>query len=196
MSYGGDKYKAWHWGKESEGSQEWDDPDVDSVLWNPDGVVIETGRLKEIHIREPHKRTDTVIKLSVDEANASHLVFDPDHPNQRMYIFSHVDFTKKMKKDYLNNPKRSKYYNKMPLSKAAKLVGGHHDSDYPNVSVVPIGILTHVVYATEKEGDGFSLYIHKMGEETGRPPALTMDSKGRLWIAGGDYVVVEAGITN
>ena len=72
----------------------------------------------------------------------------------------------------------------------------HATDDYPDIKVKPIGILRNVVYATPKKGDGFSLYIHEMGEETGIKPALCVDKTGRLWIIGGDYTCPVPGITN
>ncbi len=195
---GAELFEEWHWGIPHQGVSEWQDEQVDGMI-GPDGLLIETGRLVELHFREPHKRKDTVIRLNRTEANGSHLAFDPDHPHQRLYIFSHPKFAERMHKRFLQNNsfKKNSRYQAMPLKKAAKIVGGRHaTSDYPKVDVVPIGILTHVVYATEKKGDGFSFYIHKMGEETGIKPALTIDQRGRMWIAGGNYTSPTPGITD
>ena len=100
---------------------------------------------------------------------------------------------KEMKtKLYLRNPS-SKY----SLAEVAESVGGRHATDdYPDIQVLPIGIMTHVVYATEKKGDGMSFYIHHMGEESGIQPALAVDSRGRLWVAGGNYTSPTPGITD
>ena len=78
------------------------------------------------------------------------------------------------------------------------MVGGRHakKDDYPNVKVRPIGILTNVVYGTEKQGDGYSFYIHHMGEESGIQPALGVDRRGRLWVLGGNYTSPTPGITD
>jgi hypothetical protein len=191
-------FADWHWGIPHENVSDWQDEQVDGMI-GPDGMVIETGRLVELHFREPHKRKDTVIRLNRKEANGSHLAFDPEHPHQRLYIFSHPKFAERMHKRFLQNPKYKKNsrYQMMPLAKAAKTVGGRHaTSDYPKINVSPVGILTHVVYATEKTGDGFSFYIHKMGEESGVKPALTIDQRGRMWIAGGNYTSPNPGITD
>ena len=195
---GAELYEEWHWGIPHQGVVNWNDPDVDAQL-SDDGIVIETGRLVELHFREPSRRKDTVVRLNTEEANGSHLVFDPDHPNHRLYIFSHPKFAKRMHKKYRQQGgyRGNSKYQPLPLKKAAKLVGGKHASDdYPAIDVVPIGILTHVVYATEKKGDGYSFYIHKMGEESGIKPALTIDDRGRLWIAGGNYTSPTPGITD
>jgi hypothetical protein len=198
VTKGNELYKKWHWGVDATVIKDWNDPDVDSVL-GPDNIVIETGRLVELHFREPHKRKDTIVKLDKDEANGSHLVFDPDHHSNRLYIYSQDGFKERMRERYLSNGtyKGRSRYQDMPLKNAAKIVGGRHATDdYPNLDVVPIGILTHVVYATEKTGDGYSFYIHKLGEESGINPALTISEDGRLWIAGGNYTSPEAGITD
>lgn len=195
---GADQYAEWHWGVPHSGTVDWKDDDVDGNL-HGSGDLIETGRLVELHYREPHKRKDTVMKLKRNEANGSHLAFDPSHPHQRLYIMSHPSFAERMRKKYLENPsfESGSRFQPMLLSKAAKMVGGRHGtSDYPPVSVVPLGMLTHVVYATEKKGDGYSFYIHKLGEESGVTPALTIDNQGRLWIAGGAYTSPTPGITD
>jgi hypothetical protein len=61
------------------------------------------------------------------------------------------------------------------------------ESAASHVHASPVGILTHVVYATDKKGDGYSFYIHKLGEESGLRPCLAVDGQGRMWIAGGNY---------
>jgi hypothetical protein len=177
-------YSDWHWGIAPKTIIDWDDPDL------PEGEVIECGRLVELHYREPGQRKDTVMKMSRKEANGSHLVYDPNHPYGRLYILSHADFTDRMKKKYRNNPnfENGTKYREAALTDLARAVGGRHATgDYPDVDAAPVGILTHVVYATEKKGDGYSFYIHKLGEESGVRPCLAIDAKGRLWIVGGNY---------
>jgi hypothetical protein len=186
-------YEEWHWGIPYKQKVDWNDPDL------PDGDLIECGRLCELHIREPGQRKDTVLKLSRAEANGSHLCFDPEHPNGRLYILSHTDFAEKLKTKYRKNPQYvgGSKYRPMLLSELARGVGGRHGtSDYPEVEAAPIGVLTHVVYATEKKGDGYSFYIHKMGEESGIRPYLAVDGQGRAWIVGGSYSCPTPGITN
>jgi hypothetical protein len=86
-------YEEWHWGIPHKQVVEWNDADL------PEGDLIECGRLVEVHIREPGQRKDTIIKLARKEANGSHLCFDPNHPNQRLYILLHGEFREKMKKE-------------------------------------------------------------------------------------------------
>jgi hypothetical protein len=183
-AHGEKKYSDWHWGIAPKSVIDWEDPDL------PEGEVIECGRLVELHYREPGMRKDTVMKLTRKEANGSHLVFDPEHPYGRLYILSHTDFSDRMKKKYRQNPnyESGTKYREASLTDLARAVGGRHAvDDYPDVEAAPVGILTHVVYATEKKGDGYSFYIHKLGEESGVRPCLCIDKKGRLWIVGGNY---------
>lgn len=190
---GKDTYRDWHWGINPQTVIEWDDPDY------PPGDLVECGRLVELHIREPDKKRDTVIRLTKKERDGSHLVFDPNHPNQRLYILSHPDFMARMRGTYRKNPdfKGGSKYRAMPLAEIAKAVGGRHGrGDYGDIVAAPMGVLTHVVYATEKQGDGFSNYIHKLGEESGIRPALAADNGGRLWVVGGNYTSPTPGITD
>lgn len=190
---GKDTYRDWHWGIAPKQVITWNDPDY------PEGELVECGRLVELHIREPGQKRDTVIRLTKKERDGSHLVFDPNHPNQRLYILSHPDFMARMRAAYRKNPdyKGGSKYRAMPLAEIAKAVGGRHGGrDYADIIAAPMGILTHVVYATEKQGDGFSNYIHKLGEESGIRPALSSDNDGRLWIVGGNYQSPNPGITD
>ena len=68
--------------------------------------------------------------------------------------------------------------------------------DYEDIFVQPIGIMTNVVYACEKKGDGYSFYIHALGEESGIRPVLGMADDGSLWFAGGNYTAPIQGITD
>ena len=183
-AFGEKAYSDWHWGIPPEKVVEWDDPDL------PKNEVIECGRLVELHFREPGMRKDTVVKLTRKEANGSHLVYDPAHPYGRLYLLLHPEFANRMLKKYRNNPnyEGGTKYREAMLADFARAVGGRHATpDYPDVEAAPIGILTHVVYATEKKGDGYSFYIHKMGEESGVRPCLCIDDQGRMWLAGGAY---------
>ena len=142
----------------------------------------------------PARRKDTQITLTQGESERSHLTFDPAHEYERLYVVLPADVTRKMKATYWDmNP-----FAIQPLGQIAKFTGGRHgtERDYPKLMVKPIGICTAVVYATEKTGDGFSYYIHRLGEETGVRPCLCIDETGRLWFAGGAYTSPTAGITD
>ena len=196
-------YEEWHWGVPSSGRTDWKDADIDHALAihaksnkkNPkaEPSLVECGRLVEVHFREPGKRKDTIIRLTREEANGSHLCFDPNHPAQRLYMLCSPKFRDRIKQSFLRNPQ----YQSVGLSELARIAGGRHAlRDYANVSAMPLGVCTHVVYACDKKGDGYSFYIHKLGEETGINPLVAADAKGRLWMAGGDYTVPNPGITN
>jgi hypothetical protein len=183
-----EKYTVWHWGVGPVRHQSWSDPDY------PKGEVIECGRLVELRVKENGKRSLTHIKLTNAEANGSHLGFDPHHKYERLYVFSHPDFASKMRQKY---GARANPGSAPTLNELAERAGGHHAlRDYPKVRAADIGELRHVIYACEKKGDGYSFYIHEMGEEGGVKPRLCVDGKGRCWIVGGDYRVLEPGITN
>lgn len=67
----------------------------------------------------------------------------------------------------------------------------------PKGPLVQLGKLEAVVYATNKQGDGYSHYEHAFGEEGGRKPDLAVDlDTGRLHIVGGSYRVEERGIVD
>ena len=184
-----DVYKKWHWGIEHATEKEVDDPDLPDTL-------VEAGRLVEIHYRptdQNPKRKDKIFKLPKSQANNSHLAFDPKHPHERLYIILDPRTRKKVKTQFWTDSS----WTPKPLSEIAPVVGGRHGTeDYPDVEVKPIGVMTAVVYATEKRGDGYSFYIHKMGEESGIQPALACDKKGRLWVVAGNYTSPTPGITD
>lgn len=190
-----EEFKKWHWGLEHVNVVDVEDPDLPDEL-------IECGRLAEIRVRIPSSdvkanrssRKDTQITLTQAESERSHLAFDPAHPSERLYTVLPADVLRKMKTTYYDlNP-----FAEQKLGVIAKFTGGRHgtERDYPSVMVKPIGICSAVVYATEKTGDGFSYYIHRLGEETGVRPCLCIDKKGRLWFAGGAYTSPTPGITD
>lgn len=194
-----DAFKKWHWGLGHVNVVDVEDPDLPDEL-------IECGRLAEIRVHIPQhgvlqngtksaaRRKSAQITLEQSESQRSHLAYDPNHPYERLYVVLPSDVQRKMKQTYYNqNP-----FAAQPLSDIARFTGGRHGTpnDYPNVMVKPIGICTALVYATEKTGDGFSYYIHRLGEETGVRPCVCIDSKGRLWFAGGAYTSPTPGITD
>lgn len=186
-------YRAWHWGNPHEEEIDWADPDY------PDELV-ECGRLWEFHY------VPTVGRLTPGQAEASgiqveipepyrrdcHLAFDAQHPVQRLYFcLSRAAMSQARRKFWRD---RANWHR---LDGMARIAGGRHGrmGDYPEVYVQPVGRLTHVVYATLKGDDGPTAYIHRMGEKGGVAPILSVDSHGRLWVAGGSYAAPEQGIT-
>lgn len=84
------------------------------------------------------------------------------------------------------------------LAELAEAVGGKQNAwSYPKVRVSPIGPVDYVIYYTHKKGekpDSHAYYEHEYGEVTGLRPWLAIDTKGRLWFAGGNYTTTPAGI--
>ncbi|MDP3772635.1 MAG: hypothetical protein Q8Q85_00025 [Gemmatimonadales bacterium] len=178
-------FSDWHWGLPATRMFEWPDPDY------PDHLV-ECGRLVELRVRMPGQRRSTSIALAEKEAQQSHLCFDLDHPAQRLYICSSPAVRAESRARFWTGSDMATW----DLGDLAAAVGGRQATDdYPPVKVRPIGILSKVLYATSKKGDGPSIYVHTMGEEGGLPPALAVDSRGRFWIAGGSYTCPSPGIT-
>ena len=195
---GREAYTKWHWGIDPVEQVNVSPPSVvtskaDKKKWR-DMKLVECGRLVEIHIAPLSgnvKRRDKVIKLNRKNSNQCHLAFDTEHENQRLYFILNTATKEKMRKDLSND------YDKLPLQELAEIVGGRHASDdYETIMVQPIGVMTNVVYATEKKGDGYSFYIHTLGEESGIQPLLAMANDGSLWFAGGNYTSPVAGITD
>lgn len=82
-----------------------------------------------------------------------------------------------------------------PILDIAVDVGGRQAKfPYPDIDVISLGVLTHVVYLTEKRGDDVSEYKHQMGEHGGISPELCVDADGYLHIVGGSYSVPNRGI--
>lgn len=197
MSRTAREYRRWTWGLDHHDVVRLDNPDLDAHL-GPRHEYVACGRLCEIHYREPGKSSDTIVRLSVDEANKSLLMFDPSHRHQRLYFHLAPSVRKKFKRKYSDKAP----YQYMNAARAAHIVGGRHGlrsnpgRDYPDIDVMPIGMWTAVVYAVEKNGDNFSKYIHKMGEESGLRPALGVSRRGDLYALGGNYTCPAAGITD
>ena len=196
LQKGIDAYRDWHWGIEPDRAVNWDDSDIPEFL-------IECGRLIRIYIRPPqvqgnrkHPRRikDTSITFSRKVAERSHLAYDPDHPDQRLYILIDPQACEALAERFWDQ-------NSMPemnLNDLAAILGGRHGRrrDYPDIQVKPIGAVTAIAYFTNKEGDGPSYYVHVMSENSQMPPALACDESGRLWLAGSTYTVPTPGITD
>lgn len=171
-------------------------------------LLIECGRLVRLHIRapssqegrarHPRRRRDTRIEFSRAISNKSHVAFDPDHPDERLYLLVAPNAQRELKRNFWDRNTMQP----MSLSEVALIAGGRHARrDYPNVLVKPLGVITAVVYFTHKKGDenpadDRSYYIHKMAEISGKFPFLCVDNRGRLWLAGGNYTSPTPGITD
>lgn len=191
-------FKKWHWNIEPEHLVSLEDGDPRYPEW-----LTECGRLVEIHLFVPgnsqRRARRSVLKLNAKEREGSHLAYDKEHPSDRLYVLSDPAFKARMKRKYRRNPQYAggTPFDSTNLNDMSELVGGRHGTDdYPDIDVVPMGIVEALVYGTEKKGDGYSWYIHKMGEESGIKPAMGVATDGTLWLAGGNYTAPVPGITD
>lgn len=164
----------------------------------------EIGRLMELRILRPSEDEDgneedeeIAIEIDPDSVNDCHVIYDLDHPKDRLYLWlnkTSLQDLKKIYNDLEDNPEK--------LNSMAKDVGGHHSrkSDYPKIKAKPLGYLKEIIYYAHKKGhdDGVgSGYVHEMGEEKGGiQPLVAISEDGFLWILGGTYTCPYAGITN
>ena len=196
MKKGFQAYDDWHWGVPSTRVVDWADPDFPDLL-------IECGRLVRMHVRtpaepgarrHPRRKRDSMIEFSHSVSKNSHVAYDPDHPEERLYFLVEDSVRPTLAQKLF----RENHLEPMPLSYLASMAGGRHSKrkDYPEVMVKPVGVLTALVYFTNKKGDGHSYYIHQMGELSHNFPFLACDSTGRLWVAGGNYRSPTPGITD
>lgn len=185
----------WHWGVGPSKVLDVKDPQIPAVM------LIECGRLIRLHVRVPqdgkvHPRRvrDAMIEFSKQVSRDAHLAYDPDHPDERLYILLPESARRVLKQRFWDENRASA----VNLNQLALAIGGRHGkrADYPSVLVKPVGILTAVVYYTNKKGDGPSYYIHKIAELSSLFPALAIDQRGRLWIAGGNTTAPTPGITD
>lgn len=153
-------------------------------------TLIGMGKLHELHIEPLDGGHPEILDFTDDPGWAA---YDPVHTNQRIYLVLPRGQRRAMRELYLGDSDGDRWH----LSALARTVEGRHaDTDYPDVMVHPIGVLSHIVYFTEKVGDGLSEYIHEFGEESGHRPLLAVDDRGRLWLASGNYTSPYAGITD
>ena len=134
----------------------------------------------------------------------SYVIFDRKHKNHRIYINIAPHLKKDTKKIYQSISSEPILLKNVVRSQYEKEPQGRHDrsKDYPNIKVKPIGFVTDLIYKTRKNGHGLSEYIHAFGEPYGSfkrwtsRPILSVDQKGNLWLAGGNYKCPYAGISN
>lgn len=197
---GAEDYSNWHWGEPTTRVLDWKDPDYPDML-------VGCGKLVRLQIRAPHatnhvknnrshprRQQDTQIQFSRAVSSGSYLAFDPNHPNQRLYLCIAGPAMAQLEATFWAS-------NSMPpmrLGDVAGMVGGRHGNprDYPEIPVKPIGILTAIVYQTTKKGDGLSYYIHQVGEISKLFPVICCDEQGRLWIAGANTTSPTPGVTD
>jgi hypothetical protein len=179
------RFTSSHWGIPPTAVYDIDDPDL------PDELVM-MGHLREIQLVDADGD-----KLRMDwfPKKGCILAFSADN-REHLYLICDEKTQKRNRKLLRKkNPDGSGDYYR--LTDLAKHAGGRQAKwDHAPVDVQLLGTATDVVYATDKAGDGFSEYIHALGEETGVQPYVTVDRRGRLWFAGGNYTVPDEGITD
>ena len=194
-----ERFKRWHWGKAPTHQIKIDDPRF------PD-EMIEIGRLMELRFNRPEevknnpkkvKETPMSIELDEQSVNECYVVFDHNHPKDRIYFILNENAMQDLMDIYEELDDEP-----VDMNELASKVGGHHSkmNDYPNTLVKPLGYLSDLVYYTHKVGDDDGVgsgYIHKMGEEKGGvEPIIAVSEDGNLWLLGGSYYCPVAGITN
>lgn len=194
-------FAKWHWGIEPQRVVDWNDPDYPPTL-------IECGRLIRIqvraprssgHVRHPRRQRDIAIDFARSTSDRSHLAYDPDHPDGRLYTLIPASARQALAQRFWH----MNHVDPVALNYLASIAGGRHGrrSDYPSVLVKPVGVVTALIYYTHKKGDENpndprSHYIHQVGELSSIMPILGCDRRGRLWLAGGHYRTPTPGITD
>ena len=192
-----ERFKRWHWGIEPTHQL-----DVSDDRY-PD-EMIEIGRLMELIVSRPtnnksNPKKEEKVSIEVDQKsiNECYVVFDNNHPKDRIYFILNEECLEGMREIYNDLPDEPE-----DLNLLANTVGGHHSdlNDYPMIYAKPIGYLTDLVYYTHKSGDDDGIgsgYIHAMGEEKGGiEPLIAVSEDGHIWMLGGTYTCPNAGITN
>jgi hypothetical protein len=176
------RYIGAHWGNEPGEIIRWQDPQV------PD--CTQMGRLMELHVVTLDGEAGVL-----DFPAGCHLAWDPGHSVDRLHLLcvgAHVGAVRAQVERAV-----AAGWALQTLGSLAKQAGGRHaEHPYPHLRALDLGEVTHVVYATDKAGDGPSEYIHAFGEESGIRPRLAADVEGRLWLVGGNYTVPDEGITD
>lgn len=204
LATGSKRFENWHWGIGPARVLDWNDPDYPKML-------VECGRLIRLHVRapdnspghpghtHPRRKRDTMIELSRTASECSHVAFDPEHTDERLYLLVEPKACETLGKRFWHEND----FRPMDLNSLAAIAGGRHGkrADYPKIMVKPVGVLTAVVYYTHKKGDENpgnprSFYIHAVGELSSHYPILCCDERGRLWLAGGNYRSPDPGITD
>jgi len=181
------RYRSYHWGFGPGNTVRINDDTL------PDELV-EMGALRWLWVTLPNGEE---VELGFPEGGW--VAIDVKHPVDRLYLPVPKQTMRALKRRYWD--RRTEEWE---LAALADAVGGRQAGyDYPSVTVAPIGVVTDVIYLTSKRGDGSpedpqdgapSEYIHAFGEESGVPPVLAVDGRGRLHLAGGNYTVPRAGI--
>ncbi len=185
-----DHYTRLHWGRTPARIIRIDDPLL------PDSARM--GELVGLYLRDGN---DDYVGIEFPR-EGSHLAVH--EPTERLFMVLPDAYMREVRDNYREQVRRFPHARLKLADLAAGAPGvqnrrhpwGDDFEPWPNVTVVPLGVVTHILYHTNKVGDGDSTYIHEFGEVSGKRPVLGADSTGRLWLAGGDYTTPEEGITN
>lgn len=177
------RYESAHWGKPPAWTKRVSHPELAERQH-----VVQMGELLTLEYREPSTRRLHTLEFAPGTA---HLAFTPDKA-ERLVVLTSAEDRKAAAAMCRDLAPRSPWE---ALPDVAADVGGRQATfTSPDVAVREVGRLTRVVYRTDKEGDGESDYVHRMGEEGGIEPVLCVDARGYLYLAGGSYRVPDRGI--
>jgi len=182
-----ERYTSSHWGLEPAAAYEFEDKHLPAEL-------TEMGKLAELGVEIEKDGELWLYPIKFAPRDTNIVAFSPDEA-ERLYLVLDKQTRKRTRRDM----RASRVGYKSLRGVAEKIGGRQAEYPYPSVRVQPIGPLVHVVYSTNKQGDGPSQYIHTFGkDEDGETelPWLCIDKEGRLWLAGGGYTVPDAGITD
>jgi len=163
-----------------------------------------------IHVDDPlvpdASAMGALVALYLVDGDGEHVALDfPEHgsflavhePTERLYMIAPQTFRRQCKREF-DRLVRDVPQARVTLPELAAAAPGvqARKGGWPRIDATALGITTHILYFTDKQGDGPSTYIHAFGEESGRRPLLAADYTGRVWLAGGDYTTPPEGITN
>lgn len=182
------RYQQAHWGNPAKQVYEW--PDV------PDDLELtEMGKLVEIQYELDDSEDEVAVLEFFQEVEAQTpdiLCFVPDN-TERLFLALSERSKRAAQKLWVRR------YATYKLPTVAKSVGGRQARKvYPfekDVTVQAIAPVAAIVYFADKHGDGPSDYEHEMGEWGGIRPMLCLAKDGRMFLAGGSYLVHNDGIT-
>ena len=217
------EYRKFHWGDQRTKVVRLNNHIIPDQ--NPDSMprFSEIGRLIEFRLVDfnqdginyifdcikNNKQPKNNLFLSVDdkEIDECFLVYDKNIKNEPIFVSLSDKVKRKSSNIYKtlkNNPISISdlCFQLQQYGFKGKQFNTKYEKEFGKVKVKPIGFVTDGLYKTFKNGHGLSFYIHAFGEPYGAikkwsmQPVLGVDIKGNLWLIGGNYRCVPAGIIN